>query len=41
MHISAMTLHSIAIDDPPLGSSYGLYTPDALRTVVELTTTTA
>src|SRR5260370_14842318 len=38
MHISAITLHSIAIADPPLRSSYGLHAPYALRTVVELTT---
>jgi len=38
MNISAMTLHSIAISDPPLRSSYGLHAPYALRTVVELTT---
>jgi glucarate dehydratase len=38
MYISAMTLHSIAIADPPLRSSYGLHAPYALRTVVELTT---
>src|SRR5690348_11918308 len=38
MHISAITLHSIAIVDPPLRSSYGLHAPYALRTVVELTT---
>src|SRR5438309_1288014 len=38
MRISSMTLHSIAIADPPLRSSYGLHAPYALRTVVELTT---
>lgn len=38
MHISAMTLHSIAIGDPPLRSSYGLHAPYALRTIVELKT---
>ncbi len=38
MKISSMTLHSIAIADPPLRSSYGLHAPWALRTVVELTT---
>src|SRR2546430_16592802 len=38
MNISAMTLHSIAIADPPLRSSYGLHAPYALRTVAELTT---
>ena len=38
MNISVMTLHSIAIADPPLRSSYGLHAPYALRTVAELTT---
>ena len=38
MNISAMKLHSIAIADPPLRSSYGLHAPYALRTIVELTT---
>src|SRR5260370_25272371 len=38
MHISAITLHSLAIADPTLRSSYGLHAPYALRTVVELTT---
>lgn len=33
-----MKLHSIAIADPPLRSSYGLHAPWALRTIVELTT---
>src|SRR5205823_12674476 len=36
MNISAMTLHSIAIADPPLRSSYGLHAPYALRTIAEL-----
>lgn len=31
-----MRVHSIAIADPPLRSSYGLHAPYALRTVVEL-----
>ena len=38
MKISALKLHSIAIADPPLRSSYGLHAPWALRTVVELET---
>jgi glucarate dehydratase len=33
-----MKLHSIAIADPPLRSSYGLHAPWALRTIVELET---
>ena len=32
-----MRVHSIAIADPPLRSSYGLRAPYALRTVFELT----
>lgn len=38
MKISGFTLHSIAIADPPLRSSYGLHAPWALRTIVELET---
>ena len=38
MKISSLKLHSIAIADPPLRSSYGLHAPWALRTVVELDT---
>jgi glucarate dehydratase len=38
MRITSMTLHSIAIADPPLRSSYGLHAPYALRTIVELRT---
>jgi glucarate dehydratase len=38
MKISSLKLHSIAIADPPLRSSYGLHAPWALRTIVELTT---
>jgi len=38
MYISSMKLHSIAISDPPLRSSYGLHAPYALRTIVELET---
>jgi glucarate dehydratase len=39
MKISRLQLHSIAIADPPLRSSYGRHAPWALRTIVELTTT--
>lgn len=38
MKISALKLHSIAIADPPLRSSYGLHAPWALRTIVEVET---
>jgi len=38
MKISSLTLHSIAIADPPLRSSYGLHAPWALRTIAELET---
>src|SRR6185437_9433939 len=38
MKISSLQLHSIAIADPPLRSSYGLHAPWALRTIVELET---
>jgi glucarate dehydratase len=38
MKISDLKLHSIAIADPPLRSSYGLHAPWALRTIVELRT---
>src|SRR5690348_7822583 len=38
MRISELKLHSIAIADPPLRSSYGLHAPWALRTIVELHT---
>ena len=38
MRVSSLKLHSIAIADPPLRSSYGLHAPWALRTIVELTT---
>lgn len=37
MKIVDFKIHSIAIADPPLRSSYGLHTPYALRNVVELT----
>src|ERR1051326_5119469 len=36
MLITDLRLHSIAIADPPLRSSYGLHAPYALRTIVEL-----
>jgi len=36
MKISDMRIHSIAIADPPLRSSYGLHAPYALRTILEL-----
>lgn len=38
MKISALKLHSVAIADPPLRSSYGRHAPWALRTIVELET---
>ena len=38
MRISSLSLHPIAIADPPLRSSYGLHAPVALRTIVELKT---
>src|SRR6185437_6125747 len=36
MQIVHMSVHSIAIADPPLRSSYGLHAPYALRTILEL-----
>lgn len=36
MKIKDLRVHSIAIADPPLRSSYGLHAPYALRTVIEL-----
>ena len=36
MKISDLRVHSIAIADPPLRSSYGLHAPYALRNIVEL-----
>lgn len=36
MKIVDMRIHSIAVADPPLRSSYGLHAPYALRTIVEL-----
>jgi glucarate dehydratase len=36
MRISGFRVHSIAIADPPLRSSYGLHSPYALRTILEV-----
>ena len=36
MNIRELRVHSIAIADPPLRSSYGLHAPYALRTILEL-----
>ncbi len=36
LRIVELKIHSIAIADPPLRSSYGLHAPYALRTIVEL-----
>jgi glucarate dehydratase len=36
IRIAEMRIHSIAIADPPLRSSYGLHAPYALRTIIEL-----
>ncbi|MHC4241580.1 MAG: enolase C-terminal domain-like protein [Planctomycetota bacterium] len=36
MKITDMRVHSIAIADPPLRSSYGLHSPYALRTILEI-----
>jgi glucarate dehydratase len=36
MQIVEMRVHSIAIADPPLRSSYGLHAPYALRTILEI-----
>src|SRR5690242_14116116 len=36
MRIKDFRIHSIAIADPPLRSSYGLHAPYALRTIIEL-----
>ncbi|CAN5121641.1 glucarate dehydratase family protein [soil metagenome] len=36
MKIKDFRIHSIAIADPPLRSSYGLHAPYALRTIIEL-----
>lgn len=36
MKIKDLRVHSIAVADPPLRSSYGLHAPYALRTIVEL-----
>jgi glucarate dehydratase len=36
MRVADLRVHSIAIADPPLRSSYGLHAPMALRTILEL-----
>ena len=36
MRITDLRIHSIAMADPPLRSSYGLHQPYALRNVIEL-----
>jgi glucarate dehydratase len=36
MRIADFRIHSIAIADPPLRSSYGLHSPYALRTILEI-----
>jgi glucarate dehydratase len=36
LKITNMRIHSIAMADPPLRSSYGLHSPYALRTIIEL-----
>ena len=36
MKVADLRVHSIAIADPPLRSSYGLHAPFALRTILEL-----
>lgn len=36
MKIKDLRIHSIAVADPPLRSSYGLHAPYALRTILEL-----
>jgi glucarate dehydratase len=36
MKIKDLRIHSIAVADPPLRSSYGLHSPYALRTIIEL-----
>ena len=36
LRVAALRVHSIAIADPPLRSSYGLHAPYALRTIIEL-----
>lgn len=36
MRIKDLRIHSIAISDPPLRSSYGLHAPYALRSIIEL-----
>jgi len=39
MRITDFRIHSIAIADPPLRSSYGLHAPYALRTILEIEST--
>ena len=36
LRIAQLRVHSIAIADPPLRSSYGLHAPYALRTIIEM-----
>ena len=36
MRVTDFRVHSIAMADPPLRSSYGLHQPYALRNVIEL-----
>src|SRR6185312_944027 len=36
LRIAELRVHSVAIADPPLRSSYGLHAPYALRTIIEL-----
>lgn len=38
MRIVDLRVHSVAVADPPLRSSYGLHAPYALRTLIELVT---
>jgi glucarate dehydratase len=37
--IKALSIHPLAVADPPLRSSYGLHAPYALRTLIRLETT--
>lgn len=39
LRIAELRMHSIAVPDPPLQSSYGLHAPYALRTVIEIEST--
>jgi glucarate dehydratase len=41
MRITDLRVHSIAIADPPLRSSYGLHAPYALRTIIEVESNSA